>query len=86
MPGLHQAIGAVTAAYVFHDLFSMEHAWRRWIGRSAHLFLTPIFFVCSGIQVSLSALSEPSVWQWLLWFLLRGKVGQVLGSYIGARI
>ncbi|MBF8774364.1 cation:proton antiporter [Pseudomonas fulva] len=86
MPGLHQAIGAVTAAYVFHDLFSIEHAWRRWIGRSAHQFLTPIFFVCSGIQVSLSALNEPSVWQWLLWFLLRGKVGQVLGSYIGARI
>lgn len=74
------------AAYVFHDLFSMEHAWRRWIGRFAHLFLTPIFFACSGIQVSLSALNEPTLWQWLLWFLLGGTVGKVLGSYIGARI
>jgi len=86
MLGFHQAIGAVMAAYVFHDLFSMEHAWRRWIGRFAHLFLTPIFFACSGIQVSLSALNEPTLWQWLLWFLLGGTVGKVLGSYIGARI
>ncbi len=86
MLGFHQAIGAVMAAYVFHDLFSMEHAWRRWIGRFAHLFLTPIFFACSGIQVSLGALNEPTLWQWLLWFLLGGTVGKVLGSYIGARI
>lgn len=86
MLGFHQAIGAVMAAYVFHDLFSMEQAWRRWIGRFCHLFLTPIFFACSGIQVSLGAFNEPSLWLWLLWFLLGGVVGKVLGSYIGARI
>lgn len=85
MLGFHQAIGAVMAAYVFHDLFSMEQAWRRWIGRFGHLFLTPIFFACSGIQVSLGAFSEPGLWLWLLLFLLGGTVGKVLGSYIGAR-
>jgi Kef-type K+ transport system membrane component KefB len=85
MLGFHQAIGAVMAAYVFHDLFSMEQAWRRWIGRFGHLFLTPIFFACSGIQVSLAAFGEPSLWLWLLLFLLGGTIGKVLGSYIGAR-
>lgn len=85
MLGFHQAIGAVMAAYVFHDLFSMEQAWRRWIGRFGHLFLTPIFFACSGIQVSLGAFSEPALWLWLLLFLLGGTVGKMLGSYIGAR-
>ena len=85
MLGFHQAIGAVMAAYVFHDLFSMELAWRRWIGRFGHLFLTPIFFACSGIQVSLGAFGEPSLWLWLLLFLLGGTIGKVLGSYIGAR-
>ncbi|MGE8322753.1 MAG: cation:proton antiporter [Pseudomonas sp.] len=86
MLGFHQAIGAVMAAYVFHDLFSMEQAWRRWIGRFGHLFLTPIFFACSGIQVSLGALNEPGLWLWLLFFLLGGTVGKVLGSYVGARV
>jgi len=86
MLGFHQAIGAVMAAYVFHDLFSMEQAWRRWIGRFGHLFLTPIFFAGSGIHVSLSAFREPGLWWWLLLFLLGGTVGKLLGSYIGARV
>ncbi|ULL04976.1 cation:proton antiporter [Pseudomonas putida] len=84
MLGFHQAIGAVMAAYVFYDVCSMEEAWRRWIGRFSHLFLTPIFFAAAGIQVSLSAFSEPSLWLWLLLFLLGGTLGKVLGSYIGA--
>ncbi|MFB4391940.1 MULTISPECIES: cation:proton antiporter [unclassified Pseudomonas] len=86
MLGFHEAIGAVLAAYVFHDLFSMEHAWRRWVGRFGHLFLTPIFFACSGIQVSLGAFSDPTLWLWLLLFLVGGIVGKVLGSYVGARL
>ncbi|MEN8641278.1 cation:proton antiporter [Pseudomonas sichuanensis] len=85
MLGFHQAIGAVMAAYVFHDLCSMEQAWRRWIGRFGHLFLIPIFFASTGIQVSLGAFTEPSLWLWLLLFLLGGTVGKVLGSYIAAR-
>lgn len=86
MLGFHEAIGAVLAAYVFHDLFSMEQAWRRWVGRFGHLFLTPIFFACSGIQVSLGAFSDPTLWLWLLLFLVGGIVGKVLGSYVGARL
>ncbi|MFG0409035.1 cation:proton antiporter [Pseudomonas sp. FYR_11] len=86
MLGFHQAIGAVMAAYVFHDLFSMEQAWRRWIGRFGHLFLTPIFFAGSGIQVSLNAFGEPDFWLWLLLFLLAGTFGKFLGSYIAGRV
>lgn len=85
MLGFHQVIGAVIAAYVIHDFCSME-AWRRWIGRFGHLFLTPIFFAAAGIQVSLSAFTELSLWLWLLLFLLGGTLGKVLGSYIGARM
>lgn len=84
--GFHQAIGAVMAAYMFHDLFSMEQAWRRWIGRFGHLFLTPIFFAGSGIQASLNSFSEPDLWLWLLMFLLGGTFGKLLGSYIAARV
>ncbi|WP_139668130.1 cation:proton antiporter [Pseudomonas sp. F16(2018)] len=82
--GFHEAVGAVMAAYVFHDLLSMEQAWRRWVGRFGHLFLTPIFFASSGIQVSLGAFSDPTLWLWLLLFLVGGTVGKVLGSYVGA--
>ncbi|UVL18871.1 cation:proton antiporter [Pseudomonas sp. B21-023] len=84
--GFHEAVGAVMAAYVFHDLLSMEQAWRRWVGRFGHLFLTPIFFASSGIQVSLGAFSDPTLWLWLLLFLVGGTVGKVLGSYVGARM
>ncbi|WP_409489130.1 cation:proton antiporter [Pseudomonas promysalinigenes] len=84
--GFHHAIGAVMAAYVFHDLPSMQQAWRRWIGRFGHLFLVPIFFAVAGIQVSLGAFTEPGLWLWLLLFLLGGAFGKLLGSYIGARI
>lgn len=86
MLGFHEAIGALMAAYVFHDFCSMEQAWRRWVGRFGHLILTPIFFAGSGIQVSLSSFSEPSLWLWLLLFLLGGTLGKVLGSYIGGRV
>lgn len=86
MLGFHHAIGAVMAAYVFHDLSSMQQAWRRWIGRFAHLFLVPIFFAVAGMQVSLGAFTEPGLWLWLLLFLLGGAVGKLLGSYVGARI
>ncbi|MBK5004974.1 cation:proton antiporter [Pseudomonas sp. S32] len=86
MLGFHEAIGALMAAYVFHDYCSMEQAWRRWIGRFGHLFLTPIFFAGSGIQVSLNSFSEPSLWLWLLMYLLAGTLGKVLGSYTGARL
>lgn len=84
--GFHQAIGAVMAAYVFHDLFSMEQAWSRWIGRFGHLFLTPIFFASSGLHVALGALTESGLLFWLLMFLLGGTVGKFLGSYIGGRV
>ncbi|POF85488.1 cation:proton antiporter [Pseudomonas putida] len=84
MLGFHQAIGAVMAAYVFYDVCSMEEAWRRWIGRFSHLFLTPIFFAAAGIQVSLSAFSEPSHMAMAAVVLAGGTLGKVLGSYIGA--
>lgn len=84
--GFHQAIGAIMAAYVFYDVPSIESAWKKWIGRFGHLFLTPIFFATSGLQVSLGAFSELSLWLWLLLFIIGGSLGKILGSYISGRM
>lgn len=84
MLGFHHAIGAVLAAYVFHDLYSMEQAWRRWIGRFGHLFLAPIFLP-ARVSRFRWALSPNLVFGCGCFCFCWGTVGKVLGSYIGAR-
>ncbi|MFJ2538800.1 cation:proton antiporter [Pseudomonas sp. NPDC087614] len=84
--GFHQAIGAIVAAYVFCKMPGLEQQWSQTVGKFSSLFLTPLFFACSGLQASFGAFSQGSIWGWLAIFILGSFIGKIGGSYLGGRL
>lgn len=84
--GAHSAFGALIAAVNMAGRRELLHAWQQAFSGVAELVLTPLFFIGAGLQASVSALHSPSLWAWLVAFLVAGVVGKFGGCYVGARL
>ena len=74
--GFHQAIGAVLAGYVFLGVSGFAETWKKSVTGFVDFLLTPIFFVYSGLQVSLSFSGALTMWLWLLILIIGGCFGK----------
>ncbi|RKP45986.1 cation:proton antiporter [Trinickia fusca] len=84
--GFHSAFGALIAAVNMSARRDLRQLWSRRFAGLAELVLTPLFFVSVGIQASISALHSPTLWGWLLLFLVGGVAGKFGGCYAAARL
>lgn len=84
--GFHSIMGAIIASTIFMKIPDFAKIWAKHVGTFATSFLLPVFFLYSGMQISVSSVLTTTAAPWLLAFIIVGTASKVLGGYLGARM